>query len=201
MGHQFCAHRISVHVVELLLKFGSRVNVEVIVAALPESPQPTFPLSKRESQLRPAFAPSAAQRARHPLFENLHNFRRRDVSGFAQQEMDVFGHQDVTDEREAITSSYLFENAHRQIPGAHAAQQGAAMIATEGDEMQIAVACDPPEILGHQGEERLIQDKKPTGSHPRYLNLTIINKYLREVMQTTLTKNVPHPKNEEWPTL
>jgi len=135
MRHQFCAHGISVHIVKLLVQFGSRVNIEVIVAALPESPQSTFPLSKREHQLRPGFAPSAAKRAGHTLFQNLHNFRRWDVSGFAQQKMDVFGHQHVAKQQEAVAAAYLVENAHRQIPGARTAQQGAAMIAAESDKM------------------------------------------------------------------
>ena len=166
MGDQFGTHGISVHVVKLLLKFGLRVNVEIIVAALPESPQPLLLFRKGKGQLASGVALAGAQGAGDALFENLHNFCRGDVAGFAEQQVDVLGHQDVTDQREAVASPHLIEYSHGQIPGARAAQQGAAMKAAKSYEVQVAEAGDPPEILGHAGEERVILCKKRDGEPP-----------------------------------
>ena len=37
MRHQFCGHRIRVDVMEFLLQLGAGLDVEVVIAALPEA--------------------------------------------------------------------------------------------------------------------------------------------------------------------
>jgi hypothetical protein len=49
------------------------------------------------------------------LLEDLNDFGWTDPAGFADQQVNMFGHNDVAYEGKAIPGANFFENLHRQI--------------------------------------------------------------------------------------
>jgi hypothetical protein len=66
----------------------------------------------------------------------------------------MFGHDDVTDEGKAVAGANFLENLDGKISGADSAEPRPALIASKSDEMQVAVAGEALEGLGHRSEER-----------------------------------------------
>jgi len=130
------------HVVELLGHLRAGVDVEIVITALPEAAEFAASLGKAKSQLTGALALSGAQGAGNSLLENLDNLCGTNAAGLAQQQVHVFGHEDVANKSKAVARSRLFEGADGQIPGANGAEEGASLETAEGDEMQIAKTGD-----------------------------------------------------------
>ena len=149
MLHEFLFYGILVHVVQLLDHFRSRIDVEIVVAALPEAPQRSFLGPEVQRQLSLGLSPSAAHAARQTLLEDLQDLGRRRERRFADQQMDVIGHEDVPDQSESIARAHLAENLHGEVSGANGSKEMPALIAAEGDEMKITLANDALETLGH----------------------------------------------------
>ena len=78
----------------------------------------------------------------------------------------MLGHDDVSDQRETIMRAEIVEDTNRQIASMGRAKQGPSAIATEGDEMQIAVTGEPSKILGHRSKERPTLWKPQRVGHP-----------------------------------
>jgi hypothetical protein len=100
---------------------------------------------------RRSFAKPSQKFAREALLEDLHHDRRRVVVGFADQEVNVFGHDHVADHYATISDAGLFEDAEEKIATLWRSEQRAALVATEGDEVQIACSVTAPETGGHEG--------------------------------------------------
>ena len=60
--------------------------------------------------------------------------------GFADEEVDVLGHDHVSDDRELIALAHLFEHGEKQVATLRCAEQGMASIATAGNKMQVSGA-------------------------------------------------------------
>ncbi len=52
--------------------------------------------------------------------------------------MDVFGHDDVAKDAEVIRIAHGFKGAHKQVAGFRGAEVGPPLVATEGDEVEVA---------------------------------------------------------------
>jgi len=80
--------------------------------------------------------------------------------------MDVFRHDDVAHQGEAITIAHLIQNLDENIPGMNRAQERQAPVTTEGDEMKMAVPLVTNQSLGHGTEKNQTPDpsKKTEGS-------------------------------------
>jgi hypothetical protein len=52
--------------------------------------------------------------------------------------MNMFGHDDVADQGKPVAEAHFFKNLDRQISDSNGAEQGPALIATKGDEMEVA---------------------------------------------------------------
>jgi tetratricopeptide (TPR) repeat protein len=68
--------------------------------------------------------------------------------------MDMFRHDDVAHQAEAVPVAHLAENLHENISGANGAQQGQASLASESNEMQMAAPIVADEFVGHGRKEK-----------------------------------------------
>ncbi len=107
---------VLVHVVELFEELPGGEDVEVVVAGLPE-----------------AFVVGLF---RDGEFEGLEGFCQRSFGGFAEEEVDVLGHEDVAVDFEVVTLAGLFEGLleERVVAG----EVGITAVAGEGDEVEVA---------------------------------------------------------------
>ena len=105
------------HIVQLLLHLGARVDIEVVIAALPESAQR---LVSREAQRELAFAPGLipSHPAREALLEDLDDPCRSGRAGFADQQVHMLGHEHEAHQRKAIARSHFLKNLDGKIPDA-----------------------------------------------------------------------------------
>jgi hypothetical protein len=82
----------------------------------------------------------------------------------------MLGHENEADQRKAIASTYFLENLDGHIPDANRAQQRPALIATEGDEMQVTPAADTFQMVRHnirgRGAHPLPKAKPQRVGHP-----------------------------------
>ncbi len=145
---------IRVHVVEFFPQLRARIPIEIVISALPESAQLASGFWEAQSELAFSGTLSAARAARYSLLEYFNNFRWANAAGFTDQQVNMFGHDDVAREGQAVPGAILLENLDGKISGAGGAKQGPALIATKGDEMQVVVAGEAFEVLGHRSEER-----------------------------------------------
>jgi len=93
------------HVVKFLLDLCLRVDVEIIIAALPEAAEFTAPLWKAKRKLPVAFAFSGAQGSGDSLLETLDDLCGSCAAGLAQKQMHVFGHEHIAKKSEAVARS------------------------------------------------------------------------------------------------
>jgi|SRR5579863_10748871 len=68
---------------------------------------------------------------------------------FGNKQMHVFGHHHVADQLETIFVSDLTERAHKQIAGVCGTQEWQPSVTTEGDEMQVTLPVNAPEVFRH----------------------------------------------------
>lgn len=136
---QTALHRVAMHVAQFLNALALGVDVEIVIAALPER-----------------FA--VAQMTGDGLFECLHRFCERFRLRFGHEEMDVLRHDDITEYVEFVMFACLFEGAFAAIAGSRSTEAGLATVTTEGEEVQVAgvlKAMEAPRhgwIVGGMGE-------------------------------------------------
>lgn len=150
MDHESALHRIAVHVIQFLEQFFFTVDIEVVIAALPESLSPGQVIPKGQRELAWRAAPFAAKYPGNALLQHLDDFGRSGLGRFIDQQMDVLGHEHIAEEPEAGTCADLTKDFHEEISGALTLEEGTALEATEGDEVQIAVADAALESARHK---------------------------------------------------
>ena len=74
--------------------------------------------------------------------------------GFADEQMEVLGHDDVAHNNEMIFAADLFEGLQKKIAVTGCSQQWTALEATGRDEVQISGAVISLETLGHVNNVR-----------------------------------------------
>ena len=172
---------VGVHVVEFLDHFCAGVDVEIVIAALPETRQETFLVRKTQAELSFRRALSCSHATRKSLLEDLDDFAGRSRAGFADEQVEMLRHDDVTDESEAVASANFLEDLHGKIPGASGGQKRPSLVTAKGDEVKIAASGEALEILGHRREERptLSKTKPERVGHPgRLLFITAWHQFI-----------------------
>ena len=155
MLHQLRFHRIRMHVVQLLRNLRRRIHIQIKITSLPEASQLVVLCRKSERHLSSRCSFSTPHPARHPLLEHLQNCRRFNVVRFTNQQVHVFGHNHVSNQRESVPRANFSQNLHRHISRAHAAQQCSTLIAAKCDEMQMTKPGDAFQTSRHtQRSER-----------------------------------------------
>ena len=66
----------------------------------------------------------------------------------------MFWHDDLADQGKPVADAHFFKNLRCQISGSNGAEQGPALIATKGDEMEVSMTGNAFEVLWHRSEER-----------------------------------------------
>jgi hypothetical protein len=150
--HKLSFHRIHVHVIELFHFLLLAPHIEIVKAPLPELRKTSVVRIEVESSLRCGCTSASLgpQPPRDPLFQDSQDGRRSSPRGFGDEQVDVFGHHDVTDEFEPVPGSDLTENSDESVAGADGTEERKAPVATERDEVQVAEAVDALETLGHE---------------------------------------------------
>ena len=83
----------------------------------------------------------------------------------ADKQMNVFWHNDVSDDHEHIAPSHLLQHVEKQVTAARSPEQGLSAIATASDEMKIPGAVAAVKVLPH-GERITPQEgSRGDGSH------------------------------------
>lgn len=142
--------RIAVDVADLFDAFFFGVDVEVVVAALPE----LFLVGKFEL-------------AGDELLEDLEKGGEGSGGGFVGEEMDVLRHEDVGRDTELLLLTGLLEDLLGDVFCGVGCEEGLAAVATEGDEVEVLCLLvasehptsrargDPVEAGGHGGASSL----------------------------------------------
>jgi hypothetical protein len=89
--------------------------------------------------------------SRESLLESLHHGRRVAALRFAEQQMHMLGHHDVTDDNKAIAPADLLQNLEEQISILPDTEESAAVVTACGDEMKVSGTGVAMESGGHVG--------------------------------------------------
>jgi hypothetical protein len=165
MMDQFSLERIHVHVVQFLDELGLTPHVEIIKAVLPKPGQRFGRIAERKLELSGGGLPSrlASQAARHALFQDLQDGGRSPHAGFADEQMNVVGHDNVAHQGKPVAIAHFSQNLHKQIPRVRRGQQGQSPIATEGDEMEMALSIPAMESSRHGKSNQKPRPSKSEG--------------------------------------
>jgi len=69
--------------------------------------------------------------------------------GLADKEMNVLGHDYVADHDKTVATARFFQDTEEQVAALRGSEEGSALVATEGDEVEIAGAVSTTETGGH----------------------------------------------------
>ncbi len=136
-------------VAEFLHSLGVAPDYEII-----KSPLPHMSLGEHfipEVALGRIAMPSQAfqKLASKVLLEYLHHGRWRPLLRLAYQQMEVFGHHDISDYDKTVAAAHLLEDFEKQASTGGSSQHGTAMITTRSDEMQVVAPVASFEKFGH----------------------------------------------------
>ena len=84
------------------------------------------------------------------LFESFDRCGQSASFGFAHQQVDVLGHDDITEDEEAVFRSCFFESLLEHLHRAMSHQKRLAAVATEGDEVKCTDVLVSLEAPGHE---------------------------------------------------
>ena len=118
-GDEASGDRITVDVLDLLFEFSCGEDVEVVVARLPEVAVRSFE----------EFGGLA--------FDDSEGGGEGVVLGFVEEEMEVFGHEDVGVEEEVVGAARAFDCSFEDFFGFGGVEVGKAVVTTEGDEVEM----------------------------------------------------------------
>ena len=133
-----------VQLLEILL-FGA--DVEIMTSRLPECARQ---IVRHQSQLVFRVALFVASPERDTLLQNLHNNRWILDLRFANQQMNVFRHDNIAGDHELISPSGLFQDVSEKIPPSRGVQKRQPMIAGAGDKVPVTLTVNSNETFRHE---------------------------------------------------
>src|SRR5216684_2014166 len=135
------------HVAQFLEAFVFGPHVEVVEAFLPDVLRGVV---EQAGLGWVASSPRLSQyAARKAKFERLHYCRRSLYLRFADQEVNVLGHDHVTDDHELIARAHLLQHSEQQVATVRRAEQRLLPITTTSDEMQVSSGVEAFQFPGH----------------------------------------------------
>jgi hypothetical protein len=152
MRDQVAFDGIEMYVIQLFVLLSRAPDIEVVKAALPEarvSCSRGF-VPKAELAGRGALAAALSQSAGHALFEDLDDNGRVADARFADEKVDVFGHDDAAEEGEIVVIADVVENAKESVASCGCVEKGQTAITTESDEVEVAEAVAALELFRHR---------------------------------------------------
>ena len=96
------------------------------------------------------------------VFQNLHDLGRSFSFRFAQEQVNVLGHHDISDDDEPVTQACLFQNSEEAVALLCRAQFRPSPVTGIRDKVQIVRAAVAVEVAQHRSESRL----EGVDSHP-----------------------------------
>jgi len=135
------------YIQELLHALLRRPYVEVVEACLPERPALGF-VCKQIALARVARFALGQQRASRALLQHLHHGRGSSNFGLGQEKVDVFRHDDVADDHEAVALARLFQKREEAVAAARGAQKRQSPVAGAGDKVQVMSAVGAMQSAG-----------------------------------------------------
>jgi hypothetical protein len=133
-----------VNVVQLLSDFLLAEDVEVIRAGKPEG--------RRSGVFHETRAASGKALPRHPLLENLHDYRNTSIVRFADKQVDMLRHDHVTNHLEFIFLPDFFKDIQEQVAARRGAKERLPPVATTGDVVEVATSVPAAQSFGHGKE-------------------------------------------------
>ena len=162
-GYQSTRDRIAMDIAQLLNSLSFRPHVEVVVPRLPEPMRNGRRVRRRNCCGRKWGAPGLAafarpgnggprpfQTANEAKLQCLYRSGQRRPLRFSHQQMNMLGHDDVSQDHQPIAAAHAFECPQEQISAICVAEQWLALVAAKRHEMQVPYAIDPVEILRHR---------------------------------------------------
>ena len=119
------------HVSQLFHPFGGAIDVEVVIAGLPEG----------------ALTPLHRDRELH----GLQCLGQHGLTWLADEQVDMLGHDDVTEEKEIVSLPHRLQGVFEELPSACVVQVGLPSVTTEGHEVEIAGVLVADEGFWHGG--------------------------------------------------
>ena len=135
------------HVAQFLHTLARCPDVEIVEALLPHVLRRVLEeIGLRRMAVPPPLGQDAPRKTK---FQSLHHDGRILLLRFADQQMNVFGHDDVADNDERIALADLLQHSQKQVPTARSAKQGLSTITTASDEVKVSSAVVAIEIVPH----------------------------------------------------
>jgi hypothetical protein len=133
---QSALYWIAMHITQFLDTFVLAPDVEIVESFLPDMLRD----GGEETGLRGVAPPSrlCQNAARKAEFEGLHDSRRILLLRFADQQVNVFGHDHVAGNDEAIAPAYLLQHSQKEVTAARGAEHWLSPVTTASDEMQVS---------------------------------------------------------------
>jgi hypothetical protein len=118
-GDESSGDWVAVDVLDFLFEFSCGEDVEVVIAGLPE------------------VVAGAFEEFGGLAFDDSEGGGEGVGFGFTEEEMEVFGHQDVGVEEEVVGAAGAFDCLFEDFFGFWGVEVGKAVVATEGDEVEM----------------------------------------------------------------
>lgn len=83
------------------------------------------------------------------LLQRLHHCARRADVRFADQQMEVFGHDHVSEERKVVAVADLTQDFEEDVAAVFGSEERQTMVTTAGDEVQVTQAIAPFKAAFH----------------------------------------------------
>lgn len=123
------------HVTELLDTFVLGPNIEIIKPFLPDVLRGALGHVDWIASLC-----LDQNTSRKSKLKRLHHGRRILLLRFADQQVNVFGHDDVTNDHELVAFAHALQHRQEQVATARRGEKGLSSITTAGDEVQVSGA-------------------------------------------------------------
>ena len=121
---------------QLLIEFRRIANVAVVVALLPERTRAAQPLGKRQ-------------------FEKMHRIGQSFRTRLANQQVNVFGHDDVSVNAHLEAQSHAFERLNKEVIDMRRCEVRAPLVTTECEEMGLPGFVESSQSARHAGDYTL----------------------------------------------
>lgn len=122
-------NRIAVYIPKLLHALAFGINIEVVVAGLPE-----WPLFATHSDGQ---------------LQGLESFGKNGIPWLAEQQVDMLGHDNISGHPKVVSHTHCLKRSFEEVPRFRSAQVRLAAMATEGHKMKLAGMLISNQTLGH----------------------------------------------------
>jgi len=131
--HQSTRHGIAMNIAQLLHKLRMIANVAIIITPLPE--------------------PSSTMVARHADFNRQNCIAQQAPLRFAQQQVDVFRHQEVSIDAQSTLTTDTFQRSEKIVAEVFIRQTRLTAITTESNEVRLPGLLKAYQSLRHGGDD------------------------------------------------